>query len=107
MNGECKEEVLERNRLAANKFRSRKRDETRELVSDERDLEDNYKRLSECHKELRDEVLRLKTLLLEHTHCDCELIRAYINRESQRIVKDAVHEETETPESPSETGSLI
>lgn len=81
--------TLERNRLAANKFRNRKRSETKELITDERTLEADNERLVAIHGELRSEVVRLKGLLLQHGYCDCELIRTYIDRESRSIVDRA------------------
>ncbi|KAI3572958.1 hypothetical protein IWW34DRAFT_636091 [Fusarium oxysporum f. sp. albedinis] len=78
--------VLERNRIAANKCRLRKRDEALALASREETMEDQNPYLMTCLDSLTVEVYHLKTQLLRHTECNCVLIQNYIANEAQRCV---------------------
>jgi hypothetical protein len=74
--------ILERNRIAAARCRLRKRDEASALASRERDMEDRNRYLSSCFDSLTTEIYYLKTELLRHTYCNCDLIQAYIASEA-------------------------
>ncbi|RKK89257.1 hypothetical protein BFJ68_g16753 [Fusarium oxysporum] len=78
--------VLERNRIAANKCRLRKRDEALALASQEETMEDQNRYLMTCLDSLTVEVYHLKTQLLRHTKCNCVLIQNYIANEAQKCV---------------------
>ncbi|KAH7186983.1 hypothetical protein DER44DRAFT_681077 [Fusarium oxysporum] len=78
--------VLERNRIAANKCRLRKRDEALALASREETMKDQNRYLMTCFDSLTVEVYYLKTQLLRHTECNCVLIQNYIANEAQKCV---------------------
>ncbi|KAF4414669.1 hypothetical protein FACUT_14078 [Fusarium acutatum] len=79
-------QALERNRIAANKCRLRKRDEALALASREETMEDQHRYLMTCFDSLTVEVYHLKTQLLQHTECNCVLIQNYIANEAQKCV---------------------
>ncbi|KAM5350320.1 hypothetical protein ACJ41O_006825 [Fusarium nematophilum] len=89
---------LERNRLAAERCRRRKQDEARALAAKEEALGSQNRHLFSCYHMLKEEVLRLRTEVLQHTNCDCVLIREYIAREAQRTV-DGLAPHSSTPAS--------
>ncbi|KAF9775962.1 hypothetical protein IL306_005903 [Fusarium sp. DS 682] len=76
--------VLERNRMAANKCRLRKRDEALALASREEAMEDRNRYLMTCFDSLTVEIYYLKTQLLQHTDCNCVLIQKYIANEAKK-----------------------
>ncbi|PCD21086.1 hypothetical protein AU210_016512 [Fusarium oxysporum f. sp. radicis-cucumerinum] len=78
--------VLERNRIAANKCRLRKRDEALALASREETMEDQNRYLMTCFDSLTVEIYHLKTQLLRHTECNCVLIQNYIANKAQKCV---------------------
>ncbi|KAJ4264596.1 hypothetical protein NW764_015925, partial [Fusarium oxysporum] len=78
--------ILERSRTAATRSRLRKRDEASALASQERALEDRNRYLSSCFDSLTTEIYYLKTELLRHTDCNCDLIQAYIASEARKSV---------------------
>jgi hypothetical protein len=80
--------VQERNRVASNKFRVKKREDAKRLKADEEDMERINRDLSTCVADLTLEVYQLKIRLLQHTDCDCSLIQSYIANEANRYVKD-------------------
>ncbi|KNB18402.1 hypothetical protein FOXG_16061 [Fusarium oxysporum f. sp. lycopersici 4287] len=82
--------VLERNRIAANKCRLRKRDEALALASQEEAMEDQNRYLMTCLDSLTAETYHLKTQLLRHTECNCVLIQKYITNEAQKCVNRLV-----------------
>jgi hypothetical protein len=82
--------VLERNRIAANKCRLRKRDEALALASQEETMEDQNRYLMTCFDSLTAEVYHLKSQLLRHTECNCILIQNYIANEAQKCVDKLV-----------------
>ncbi|KAF5723605.1 hypothetical protein FMUND_1676 [Fusarium mundagurra] len=82
--------VLERNRIAANKCRLRKRDEALALASQEEAMEDHNRYLMTCLDSLTVEIYHLKTQLLRHTECNCVLIQNYIANEAQKCVNRLV-----------------
>ncbi|KAI5458685.1 hypothetical protein BGZ63DRAFT_362751 [Mariannaea sp. PMI_226] len=78
--------VQERNRIAAIKCRIRKREDLARLQSDEQAIEQRHRILSRCVNELNEEILRLKTQLLQHTNCNCNLIQNYIKAEAAHYI---------------------
>ncbi|KAF6527554.1 hypothetical protein HZS61_007856 [Fusarium oxysporum f. sp. conglutinans] len=76
--------VLERNRMAANKCRLRKRDKALALTSREEAMEDRNRYLMTCFDSLTVEIYYLKTQLLQHTDCNCVLIQKYITNEAKK-----------------------
>ncbi|KAF5239362.1 hypothetical protein FAUST_5004 [Fusarium austroamericanum] len=80
--------VQERNRIASNKFRIKKRDDAKQLRIDEQIVEQANRKLNDCVSDLTMQVYDLKMRLLQHTECDCTLIKEYIATEAQRYIKD-------------------
>ncbi|KAM6514078.1 hypothetical protein FALCPG4_015244 [Fusarium falciforme] len=80
--------VQERNRIASNKLRIKKREDAARLKSDEEAMERLNRDLATCVADLMLEVYNLKMRLLQHTDCDCALIRSYIANEANRYIKD-------------------
>lgn len=78
----------ERNRRASNKFRVRKREDTRKLESIEKDIEQVNRNLSTCAADLKSQVYDLKMKLLQHTDCDCALIQVYISNKANCNIQD-------------------
>ncbi|KAL3952776.1 hypothetical protein ACCO45_012719 [Purpureocillium lilacinum] len=70
--------VREKNRIAADKCRSRRRQEEGKLKSCHEDLEQEHRRLSAALSELMAETFVLKNMLMEHGSCDCRLIQDYL-----------------------------
>ncbi|KAF4467027.1 Transcription factor atf21 [Fusarium albosuccineum] len=80
--------VQERNRIASNKFRVKKREDAKKLKSDEEDMERINHDLSSCVADLTHEVYQLRMKLLQHTDCECSLIQSYIANEAHRYIRD-------------------
>ncbi|KAJ0122817.1 Uncharacterized protein HZ326_31600, partial [Fusarium oxysporum f. sp. albedinis] len=78
--------VKERNRVASNKLRAKKRENAKKLKSDAEDMERINRHLSSCVADLTLEVYNLKMRLLQHTDCDCSLIQKYIADEAHRYI---------------------
>ncbi|KAG6037439.1 hypothetical protein E4U41_005103 [Claviceps citrina] len=78
----------ERSRMASNKFRARKRNEIAQLESEEYSIEDANRNLRSVLDSLTSEILALKMQILQHTHCNCELIQEYINKEAVNFVQN-------------------
>ena len=78
--------VLERNRIAATKCRNRRRDEAQDLALQEQEAENRHRYLSAVCDSLTSEIYELKTQLLGHSDCRCELIQAYIAHEARKSV---------------------
>ncbi|KAH7190274.1 hypothetical protein BKA60DRAFT_530845 [Fusarium oxysporum] len=76
-------QVQERNRIAAEKCRMRKKEELARLQSDEQAIGQRHRMLSSCVDDLKEEILHLKTQLLQHTSCNCTLIHHHIEKEAQ------------------------
>ncbi|KAF9773409.1 hypothetical protein IL306_008804 [Fusarium sp. DS 682] len=85
---EYSKKVQERNRIASNKFRVKKREDAKKLRADEQDMERANRDLSNCVSDLTMQVYDLKMKLLQHTDCDCHLIQNYISSEAQRYIQD-------------------
>ncbi|KAJ4189423.1 hypothetical protein NW767_011612 [Fusarium falciforme] len=77
---------LEGNRLAAERSRQRRKSEAQALVAQGDALQSHNQYLSSYYSFLKEEVLRTRMELLQHTGCDCMLIREYIEKEARRTV---------------------
>jgi hypothetical protein len=76
----------ERNRIAASKFRTKKREHTLRVQLEEQELERTNHDLSIYVANLAREVQELKMKRLQHTGCDCSLIHEYLAAEAQRYI---------------------
>jgi hypothetical protein len=86
-NDDYTRKVQERNRIASNKYRAKKRENERKLESEEEDMERINRDLSTRVTDLTLQVHNLKMKLLQHTDCDCALIREYIANEAHRYIQ--------------------
>lgn len=75
----------ERNRIAAHKCRQKNKQSVQELQQQERDLAEKNKVLAAHVGHLKDEVLGLKTEILNHGNCDDELIQNYIAKSAKKL----------------------
>ncbi|CZR39218.1 uncharacterized protein FPRO_05590 [Fusarium proliferatum ET1] len=80
--------VRERNKRAATKVRLKQRETEKNLASAEKEMQQTNQRLTECVKELTNQVHDLKMQLLQHGTCDCVLIQEYIGNEANRYVQE-------------------
>lgn len=78
--------VRKRNRLAADKCRSRRRQEEDKLKSQHHNLERDHVRLSGAISELKAETYLLKNMLMNHGSCDCRLIQNYLKESASKWV---------------------
>ncbi|KAF4428371.1 hypothetical protein FACUT_9402 [Fusarium acutatum] len=76
----------ERNRIASNKFRVKKLEDLKKLQANEENVKQINRKLLGSVFDLTQEVHELKMKLLQHTHCDCYLIQAYIAKEANRYI---------------------
>ncbi|GJN72476.1 hypothetical protein PLICBS_006549 [Purpureocillium lilacinum] len=77
--------VREKNRIAADKRRSRRRQEEDKLKSKHEDLEIQHRRLSAALSELMSETYLLKNMLMAHGSCDCRLIQDYLKESESAL----------------------
>ncbi|KAI8687488.1 hypothetical protein NCS55_00000300 [Fusarium keratoplasticum] len=80
--------IQERNRIASNKFRVKKREDAKKLKSHKEYMQRINRELSSCVANLTLEVYNLKMRLLQHTDCDCALIQDYIANEAHHYIHD-------------------
>jgi hypothetical protein len=83
-------QLQERNRIAAEKCRMRKKEGLVRLQSDEQAIEQRHRMLSSCVNDLKEEIVHLKTQLLHHTSCsccNCTLIHHHIEKEAQYYIQ--------------------
>lgn len=71
---------LEKNRLAAHKCRQRRKEYISSLETRARDYSDQNQNLKNTVSVLREEVLSLKNILLQHAGCGCWAIDEYLKR---------------------------
>lgn len=81
-----------RNRVAATKCRAKTKAAIAKLEADERMLSSRHELLTEEKAQLRDEIYVLKKMLLEHSGCNCVLIREYLAN-TARLVAEAPGDE--------------
>ncbi len=93
--------VREKNRVAANKCRSRRRQEEDKLKSKYEDLEQEHRRLLKALLELVAESLLLKNMLTAHGSCDCRLIQDYLESASEWVAKKLKASASPSEPSPS------
>ncbi|KAH8753306.1 hypothetical protein F5883DRAFT_432404 [Diaporthe sp. PMI_573] len=74
-----------RSRVAANKCRAKSKQAVADLESTERAMSSAHLELSATARDLRDEVLQLKTALLAHGNCDDSLIQQYLINQARRV----------------------
>jgi hypothetical protein len=79
--------IREKNRVAADKCRGRQRIAVDKLSTKHDILEDQNRQLAQMMKDLVAERIVLKTMLLEHGNCGCELIENYLRDSAVRWVK--------------------
>lgn len=84
--GQSHRRLRERNRVAANRFRVRKREHNAKLEIKKQEMEQQHHQLCHCVKELTQEVYQLKMQLLQHSECNCIMIQDYIGGEAQRYI---------------------
>jgi len=75
---------LERNRQAAAKCRTKKKEWTNNLEAAARQASQQTRELHAILQELRDELLDCKTKLMDHQGCDCHPIQEYIATEQSK-----------------------
>jgi hypothetical protein len=86
--GDYSRRVQERNRIASNKFRVKKREDAKKLIADEENMERANRDLSSYVSGLTLQVYQHKMWLLQHTDCDYYLIQGYIVNEAHRYIHD-------------------
>ncbi|KAM4061178.1 bZIP transcription factor [Hirsutella rhossiliensis] len=74
-------QAREKNRMAADKCRSKKQRDVTQLKSMHETLEARHRQLCSTVSDLVAETHALKNMLMQHGNCDCELIQEYL-RES-------------------------
>ncbi|EXL39749.1 hypothetical protein FOCG_17660 [Fusarium oxysporum f. sp. radicis-lycopersici 26381] len=94
--------IQERNRIASNKFRVKKREDAKKLQADKENMEQTNHKLLSSVSDLTQQVYELKTKLLQHNDCDCHLIQEYIANEANRYICDLgdMKQQTTAPLSP-------
>jgi len=80
-----REKLLERNRMAANKCRQKKKEWMSHLEIQAKEVATNRAQLLANLATLKDEVLYLKGQLLDHAHCDCTKIREYLHHAAAQL----------------------
>ena len=92
----------EKNRIAADKCRSRRRQQEEKLKFRHDDLEQKHRSLLDAQSELMGEIYILKNMMMDHSSCDCRLIQDYLARSASEWVAKKV--EPSIP--PVETSAL-
>ncbi|KAI8373347.1 hypothetical protein BD560DRAFT_394700 [Blakeslea trispora] len=77
-----RKQSLERNRLAAYRCREKKKNEQQKMIEQARYLEAKNELLNTTTNKLKNEVIRLKELMLAHDICDCKDIHSFIRKSS-------------------------
>ncbi|CAG7561943.1 unnamed protein product [Fusarium equiseti] len=98
------ERVLERNRVAAARCRERKRDEQETLETELDEAETRHRELSAYYRVLKDEAFMLKSEILQHSGCGCEMIQRYIKDAAHKAVEESVSSDTSPDSNPGEVG---
>ncbi len=71
--------ALEKNRLAALKYRQNKRNRLKSLAEQAEHYTQENQQLKEEANELRDEIIQLKTLLMAHMQCPIAIANGLVN----------------------------
>jgi hypothetical protein len=98
------ERVLERNRVAAARCRERKRDEQETLETELDEAETRHRELSAYYRVLKDEAFMLKSEILKHGSCGCEMIQRYIKDAAHKAVEESVSSDTSPGSNAAEVG---
>ncbi|KAG4257586.1 hypothetical protein BFJ72_g14507 [Fusarium proliferatum] len=93
--------IQERNRVASNKFRVKKREHAKKLRADEENMEQTNRKLLSSVSDLTQQVYELKMKLLQHTDCDCRLIQEYIANEANQYIHDLCGDKKQQTTAPS------
>ncbi|KAH7151619.1 hypothetical protein DER46DRAFT_406254 [Fusarium sp. MPI-SDFR-AT-0072] len=87
--------VRERNRNFSRRYRDRKQHEAETLEAYEEKLQEENAVLRTCYNDLREEVLGLQDLLLQHTGCNCTKIHAFIAAQAERSLHSLISPNSE------------
>jgi len=98
------EKVLERNRVAAARCRERKRGEQETLETELDEAETRHRELSAYFNVLKDEAFMLKSEILQHSSCGCEMIQRYIKDAAQKAVEESLSSDTSPDAHAGEVG---
>ncbi|RYP06999.1 hypothetical protein DL764_002822 [Monosporascus ibericus] len=83
---QCSDDPLTRSAAkAAAKCRQKAKQSVSELQNRERELLQQNRYLTAHAGSLREEVINLKNEILRHSHCDSDVIQAYINKAAREI----------------------
>lgn len=74
-----------KNQAAAKRYRQRSKQYEINLVAKEKQMEEDRIRLQVCATALKNEVLSLRSHILDHSECRCEVIQQYITRTATTI----------------------
>ncbi|RKL21392.1 hypothetical protein BFJ72_g14904 [Fusarium proliferatum] len=85
---EYSRKMQERNRVASNKFRVKRREHVKKLRADKEDIEQTNCKLLSSVSDLTQQVYELKMKLLQHTDCNCRLIQEYIANQANQYIHD-------------------
>ncbi|KAF4435575.1 hypothetical protein F53441_13481 [Fusarium austroafricanum] len=80
--------IQAKNRIASNKFRVKKREDTKKLRAEEENMEKTNRKLLSSVSDLTKQVYQLKMQLLQHTDCNCRLIQEYIAKQANQYMYD-------------------
>lgn len=84
----------EKNRIAADRCRSRRRQQEVMLETRHDDLQQKHRSLIDAQSELMREIYSLKNMLMKHGSCDCRLIQAYLAKSASEWVAKKVEAST-------------
>jgi molecular chaperone GrpE (heat shock protein) len=90
---EKKEQVKQRNRVAASKCRQKKRTKADELKEQSSSLEADNNNLHNEYERLRKEIGQVKSDLMHHTECNDDNINQWISNEAKTYVDKLVRKE--------------
>ena len=93
---EARTKFLERNRAAASRYREKNKAKAVDLERRARALQMHKTALQSAAMELQDEVVNLKSELLEHAGCSCTHIQGFIDGELNRAQKKEEARQIET-----------
>jgi len=80
--------IQHRNRIASNKFRNKKREDTMVLQARMEELEQLHNNLVSSRADYIQQIQYCKMLLLQHAECQCVLIQNYISMEAKRYIRN-------------------
>ncbi|KAH8670544.1 hypothetical protein BGZ61DRAFT_482899 [Ilyonectria robusta] len=83
---EREKRLQDRNRIASNKFRIKKKQDALRLKSNEEGLKERHRDLTSCVAGLNQEVYLLQTQLLQHNNCGCAMIQSFLANRAHLFV---------------------